>query len=52
MFLDTETEPQLSSQASTPSLGFSWSSFFAGVLCTAGTIALFIAPQWLWDILP
>jgi NADH-quinone oxidoreductase subunit N len=50
MFLDAA--PQLPSQASTQSPGVSWSSFLCGVLCTAGTIMLFVAPQWLWDILP
>jgi NADH-quinone oxidoreductase subunit N len=29
-----------------------WSSFVAGVVCSVGTIALFVAPQWLWDNLP
>jgi NADH-quinone oxidoreductase subunit N len=32
--------------------GIVWSSWIAGVICSMGTIALFIAPQWLWDNLP
>jgi NADH-quinone oxidoreductase subunit N len=46
MFLDAEAEP-----ASRPRT-LDWSSFLAGALCTAGTILLFVAPQWLWDSLP
>jgi hypothetical protein len=29
-----------------------WSSWVAGAACSAGTIALFFAPQWLWENLP
>jgi hypothetical protein len=27
----------------------SWAPWLAGVICTAGTIAIFVSPQWLWD---
>ncbi len=50
MFLDSA--PQSTSLSSSSPTSFAWSSFLAGFLCTAGTIALFIAPQRLWDILP
>jgi NADH-quinone oxidoreductase subunit N len=29
-----------------------WSSWLAGAVCTVGTIAIFVAPQWLWDNVP
>jgi NADH-quinone oxidoreductase subunit N len=29
-----------------------WSSWLAGALCTVGTIAIFVAPQWLWNNVP
>jgi NADH-quinone oxidoreductase subunit N len=29
-----------------------WSSYLAGVLCTVGTVVLFVFPQWLWDMVP
>jgi NADH-quinone oxidoreductase subunit N len=29
-----------------------WPTWIAGVICSVGTILLFLAPQWLWDSLP
>lgn len=29
-----------------------WSSWLAGALCTAATVGIFLAPQWVWDSLP
>jgi len=29
-----------------------WTSWLAGAVCAAGTVAIFIAPQWLWDSVP
>jgi NADH-quinone oxidoreductase subunit N len=46
MFLEPDTQP------ATERRTISWSSLLAGVLCTAGTIVLFVAPQWVWDSLP
>ena len=46
MFLEPETEVEPAPR------GIIWSSWIAGAVCSAGTIALFIAPQWLWDNLP
>jgi NADH-quinone oxidoreductase subunit N len=46
MFLDSPAET--SSHPAAPA----WSSFLAGVLCTAGTVLFFVQPQWLWDVLP
>jgi NADH-quinone oxidoreductase subunit N len=50
MYLDSapESAPETAPQPS----AFTWSAFLAGALCTAGTIALFVDPQWLWDVLP
>jgi NADH-quinone oxidoreductase subunit N len=46
MFLDPapESEPPKSKPA--------WSTLLAGVICTTGTVLFFIAPQWLWDMVP
>lgn len=46
MFLDPA--PELDPPKSKPA----WSSFLAGVICTIGTVLFFIAPQWLWDLVP
>jgi hypothetical protein len=46
MFLEPATETQPAPR------GIVWSSWIAGAICSAGTILLFIAPQWLWDHLP
>jgi NADH-quinone oxidoreductase subunit N len=46
MFLDSGPEPNV--RAPQPA----WSSILAGAICTAGTVVFFIAPQWLWDLLP
>jgi NADH-quinone oxidoreductase subunit N len=46
MFLEPATEQELEPRQ------VAWSSWLAGVVCTAGTILLFIAPQWLWDHVP
>jgi NADH-quinone oxidoreductase subunit N len=46
MFLDSAQESPAESISGT------WSSFLAGALCTVGTILFFIAPDWLWRILP
>jgi NADH-quinone oxidoreductase subunit N len=45
MFLDPAVE-------SSPPTRPSWSSFLAGAVCTAGTVFFFVAPQWLWGVLP
>jgi NADH-quinone oxidoreductase subunit N len=26
-----------------------WTPWLAGIICAAATIAIFVAPQWLWD---
>jgi NADH-quinone oxidoreductase subunit N len=46
MFLEPETE------AETAPRRVPWTSWIAGAACTAGTVSLFIAPQWLWNSLP
>lgn len=46
MFLDPTSE-----SAPSPSKP-AWSAFLAGALCTAGSVLLFVEPQWLWDIVP
>ena len=46
MFLDAA--PESTAKPSKPA----WSSFLAGAVCTAGSVLLFVKPQWLWDILP
>jgi NADH-quinone oxidoreductase subunit N len=42
MFLDPAPESEL------PGSKPVWSSFLVGVICTAGTVVFFVAPQWLW----
>jgi NADH-quinone oxidoreductase subunit N len=46
MFLDPAVESKLAD--SKPA----WSAFLAGAICTGATVLLFIAPQWLWDMIP
>jgi NADH-quinone oxidoreductase subunit N len=45
-------EPTAAAPAEPPSSRGHWSSWLAGVVCTAGTVAIFLAPQWLWDSVP
>lgn len=47
MFLEPASEPK-----TPPPMGVAWSTWLAGALCTLGTLALFLAPQWLWQSLP
>jgi hypothetical protein len=45
MFLDSaEVEPQ--------PVRVAWMPWLAGVVCAIATVAIFIAPQWLWNSLP
>ena len=32
--------------------GAGWPAWLAGAICTAATVAIFIAPQWLWNSVP
>ena len=43
-------EPAAEAEAPRPRL--EWSAWLAGAACTAGTIWIFISPQWLWDSVP
>lgn len=47
MFLEPASEPK-----TPPPMRVAWSAWLAGALCTLGTLALFLAPQWLWQSLP
>jgi NADH-quinone oxidoreductase subunit N len=46
MFLEPAVEPATRPVRST------WPSWLAGAACTIATVAIFIAPQWLWTSLP
>ncbi len=46
MFLDPP--PERSTLPAPPA----WTSLLAGAVCTVGCVLLFIAPQWLWEIVP
>jgi NADH:ubiquinone oxidoreductase subunit 2 (subunit N) len=46
MFLDPSTETDASPQR------INWPAWLAGALCTTGTVAIFLAPQWLWNSVP
>lgn len=45
MFLEPAAQPD----APVAPLRFAWAPWVAGVACSLGSIAIFIAPQWLWD---
>jgi NADH-quinone oxidoreductase subunit N len=36
-------------QAETKPVHVGWAPWLAGVICAVATVAIFIAPQWLWD---
>jgi NADH-quinone oxidoreductase subunit N len=46
MFLEPAT------QADAPAPKVAWPSWLAGAACTAATVGLFFAPQWLWNAVP
>jgi NADH-quinone oxidoreductase subunit N len=46
MFLEPATETDTAPRS------IIWPSWIGGVICSVGTIILFLAPQWLWDSLP
>jgi NADH-quinone oxidoreductase subunit N len=45
-------EPAMDGPLASPPPRLTWSSWMAGVVCTAATLAIFFAPQWLWDSMP
>jgi NADH-quinone oxidoreductase subunit N len=45
-------EPIAVTSSALPPQRIAWSSWIAGVACTAATVAIFLAPQWLWDSMP
>jgi len=47
MFLESASESKLPWPPR-----IAWSAWLAGVSCTLGTLAWFIAPQWIWQCLP
>jgi NADH-quinone oxidoreductase subunit N len=44
-------EPAADSQEELPQRR-EWAAWLAGAVCTAATVAIFLAPQWLWDSVP
>jgi NADH-quinone oxidoreductase subunit N len=46
MFLEPSTEIKTSPQR------VAWPSLLAGSVCTAATVVVFFAPQWLWNAVP
>jgi NADH-quinone oxidoreductase subunit N len=46
MFLDVDSAPAPAPRR------VDWPAWLAGTVCTLGTVALFFAPQWLWDHVP
>lgn len=41
-----------SSQAESQPVRMAWAPWLAGTVCAVASIALFVAPQWLWDSIP
>jgi NADH-quinone oxidoreductase subunit N len=48
MFLELESDAEMKAWPQR----IIWSAWLAGAACTAATVAIFIAPQWLWDSVP
>jgi NADH-quinone oxidoreductase subunit N len=46
MFLEPSAETQ------TEPGGVSWTAWLAGIICAAGTLWVFISPQWIWESVP
>jgi NADH-quinone oxidoreductase subunit N len=45
-------EPAMDGPLASPPPRLTWSSWMAGVVCTGATLAIFFAPQWLWNSMP
>jgi NADH-quinone oxidoreductase subunit N len=45
-------EPAPATQTASRPPRASWPTWLAGAACTVATVAIFLAPQWLWDSLP
>jgi NADH:ubiquinone oxidoreductase subunit 2 (subunit N) len=45
-------EPPAAAQSDSWPRRAEWPSWFAGAVCTVATIAIFLAPQWLWNNVP